>query len=33
MMLYEEESGGLDGREDVYTMARVLSRDLPRARR
>ena len=28
MMLYEEESKGLDGREDVYKMARALSRDL-----
>ena len=27
MMLYEEESKGLDGREDIYTMARALSRD------
>jgi len=27
MMLYEEESKGLDGREDIYKMARALSRD------
>jgi hypothetical protein len=33
MMLYEEESKGLNGREDIYTMARALSRDLSRARR
>ena len=33
MMLYEEESKGLAGREDIYTMARALSRGLSRARR
>ena len=27
MILYEEESKGLDGREDIYKMARALSRD------
>ena len=27
MMLYEEESKGLDAREDIYKMARALSRE------
>jgi hypothetical protein len=33
IMLCEEESKGSVAREDIYTIARALSRDLSRARR